>query len=356
MSINMMSCKNPKKILIIRRDNIGDLVCTTPAIRELRKHYPTSEMAVLANSYNASVLRGNPDVDKLFVYEKLKHSEGPVAKLTALVDRLFLIVKLRLWRPDVTILAKGSFDRHGLRFARQIGANNVIGYLPPGGQIRDMPDIGVDNCLRTQGHEVEHVGNLLKPLGINSNMGQLCVYPDSMLVLGLQPKVHANCAKIGLHISAREIERRWGLENFVALTKKLLEQDPKLQVLLFWAPGQANDLKHPGDDDSAKLLIQLVSNQRLVPLATESLDQLIAAISLCDLFVGTDGGALHLAAGLKKPIVALFENIPSKLSHWYPWQVPFRVVYGERPEVSSIDLQPIISAIESLQFEIMEKS
>ena len=33
-----------KKILIIRRDNIGDLVCTTPAIAELRQKNPDAEI------------------------------------------------------------------------------------------------------------------------------------------------------------------------------------------------------------------------------------------------------------------------------------------------------------------------
>ncbi len=76
---------NPKKILIIRRDNIGDLVCTTPAIAALRKHYPDAEIGALVNSYNSEVLRGNPDVNRVFVYHKLKHAgQSFVAHLNVL--------------------------------------------------------------------------------------------------------------------------------------------------------------------------------------------------------------------------------------------------------------------------------
>ena len=64
------------KILIIRRDNIGDLACTTPAIAVLRQHFPEAEIGALVNSYNAEVLRGNPNVDHVFVYQKLKHAGG----------------------------------------------------------------------------------------------------------------------------------------------------------------------------------------------------------------------------------------------------------------------------------------
>jgi len=56
------------KILVVRRDNIGDLVCTTPLLHGLRKKYPEAYIAVLASSYNVQVLDRNPDVDEVFVF------------------------------------------------------------------------------------------------------------------------------------------------------------------------------------------------------------------------------------------------------------------------------------------------
>src|SRR5512135_977073 len=61
-----------RKILVIRRDNIGDLVCTTPMIRMLRQHYPDAWIAALVTRYNAEVLAGNPDLDAVFAYQKAK--------------------------------------------------------------------------------------------------------------------------------------------------------------------------------------------------------------------------------------------------------------------------------------------
>ena len=46
-------------ILVIRRDNIGDLVCTLPLISALRRHYPNARIEALVNSYNCDVLDGN---------------------------------------------------------------------------------------------------------------------------------------------------------------------------------------------------------------------------------------------------------------------------------------------------------
>ena len=75
------------RILVVRRDNIGDLVCTTPAIADLRKQYPDAEIAALVNSYNAEVLKGNPNLDHVFVYQKLKHAGGIVSRLQAIAER-----------------------------------------------------------------------------------------------------------------------------------------------------------------------------------------------------------------------------------------------------------------------------
>ena len=56
----------PRKILVIRRDNIGDLVCTTPLLAALRARFPDAWIGVLANSYNAPVLSGYPHVNDVF--------------------------------------------------------------------------------------------------------------------------------------------------------------------------------------------------------------------------------------------------------------------------------------------------
>ena len=61
------------RILVIRRDNIGDLVCTTPLLAALRRRFPAAWIGALVNSYNATVLDRNPDLDEVFVYRKLKH-------------------------------------------------------------------------------------------------------------------------------------------------------------------------------------------------------------------------------------------------------------------------------------------
>lgn len=341
--------ERPEKILVIRRDNIGDLVCTTPVFAALRQHYPNSKIGALVNSYNSEALCGNPDVDQVFVYKKLKHVGGFVNRLKALAQRIKLIIQLRRWQPDITILAKSSYDRHGLNFARQIGAKNVIGFVPDDfNQHKWLPDIQLKTPKFAVLHEVEAVNRLLVPLGINDAPGPLRVFPDASLVAKIKHQLPEAKRRIALHISAREAERRWGIDNFIAFAEYILQTRSNTQILLLWSPGKADDLQHPGDDDAAARLLQSVQVGRLVPVPTQSLTELIAALSLCDLFVGTDGGAMHLAAGLNKPCVALFENLTGKLNHWYPWKVAHQVVHSEQPGMPNIAKIPLSEVVRAL--------
>ena len=94
--------------------------------------------------------------------------------------------------------------------------------------------------------------------------------------------------------------------------------------------------------------MQAVQSNRLIPMPTQNLTELIAALSLCDLFIGTDGGAMHLAVALNKRILALFENLPAKLNHWYPWQVPNRVVHSPsiaKPDIVHITREQVLEQL-----------
>lgn len=342
----------PKRILVIRRDNIGDLVCTTPAFAALRKHYPDAEIGALVNSYNAEVLRGNPNVDRVFVYQKLKHAGNLSSRFKALGQRLKLIAQLRCWKPDITILAKASYDRHGLNFARQVGAKNVIGYVPEAeGMAKGLPDIRLETPDFIAMHEVEAIAGLLAQLGIHQPMGPVQVFPESAAVSALKDRLPHLAKRIALHISARESERRWGIDNFIALTKHILQAQPETQILLFWSPGKADDPQHPGDDESAKALIKAVASDRLIPMPTQSLTELIAALSLCDIFIGTDGGAMHLAVALNKKVLAMFENKPDKLNHWYPWQTHGQIISSDEsaaPDICNIRLADVVASLEAI--------
>ncbi len=51
------------KILLVRNDNIGDLINTTPAITALRKYYPKAQIDILVNTENQSAIFNNSNIN-----------------------------------------------------------------------------------------------------------------------------------------------------------------------------------------------------------------------------------------------------------------------------------------------------
>ncbi len=52
----------PRRILVIQLAKIGDLLCSTPVFRELKRRHPQAEIHVLADPLNAPLLRLDPHV------------------------------------------------------------------------------------------------------------------------------------------------------------------------------------------------------------------------------------------------------------------------------------------------------
>ena len=77
----------------------------------------------------------------------------------------------------------------------------------------------------------------------------------------------------------------------------------------------------------------------------------MAALSEARMLICCDGGALHIASGLGKPVVGLFQNHPIKYNHWYPWGVSSRVLKGKENEVETITVPDVLKATQSLLLE-----
>jgi len=336
------------RILVIRRDNIGDLVCTTPLIAALRRRYPEAHLAALVNSYNAAVVAGNPDLDAVYSYTKLKHRQPGQGRLRILADRLRLLARLRRERIDHVVLAKSEFDRHGLALARSLRARSVLGFLPkPDARVRGL-SMPLPPPRNHELHEVEVMMQLAAALDARAPAGPVQVFANAERVAHWRERLSELGDRrrpwVAVHLSARDPTRAWPADKFVSLIRRL-----DCGVVLIWAPGHADDPRHPGDDEkAAAVATQASPRPGLVPVRTASVEDLTAVLSLCDGFIGVDGGAMHLAAGLGLPIVALFENLPHSKRHWRPWGPSHEVVSPESGPISGISVDQVLEAWQRL--------
>jgi len=343
------------KILLIRRDNIGDLILTTPLIKTLAKHH---QVDVLVNSYNQAVLDGNPDVHTIYLYTKLHHRKKGQSALSVLIQRLKTIIKIRKAHYDVAIVPCDHWNKRALKWAQLSGAKRIIamGDDAPHSVTDKLPSFSQERL-----HIVEVLSKFTQPLGIFEEPGSVALYV-SQEEIQKAAKIHKiDPSKLrnphlpiyGLQISSRKIRQRWPTENFIQLAKRLDHAGP-CQILLFWSPGDLHNKEHPGDDQKAQEIIQACQdlNISIKPIPTKNIRELMVAMSVCDQILTSDGGALHIAVGVKTPVVALFGSVDSY--HWAPWNIPHRLIDGADQDVKNISVELAYEKFTELREEILE--
>ena len=323
------------RILVIRRDNIGDLACTTPLLHALRSQLPDAYLAALVTQYNAAVLAGNPDLDALHSYTKAKHRAEGDSVLRLYARRLKQVMTLRNERFDWVLLPGGP-QASSMRTARWIRAERML--------VRGEQD------AIAGAHEVEQCCNLLARMGLRYETPALQLTAEPTETVPIADQIHRKWPErpqsvVGLHISARKVRQRWPVERSIELARQL-HATRRAGVVLLWAPGSADDRLHPGDDEKSAAILSSLPDIPILPVPTARLEVLIAALSQCDRLICSDGGAMHLAAALGKPIVCLFGN--SDAGRWRPWGVRYELLQPPSRNVADIRVDEVLAAYDRL--------
>lgn len=340
-----------KSILVIRRDNIGDLVCTTPLIRALRQHYPEARIDALVNSYNLPVIAHNPDLDHVYAYTKAKHRAAGESVIGVTWRRLRLMWQLRRTCYDLVVLANGGCLKRPLGLARLVNPAHVLGFYDAKVEGAGRIDLRVAEPTPRTGHEVEHLFSLLAALDIPPPAGPQVLAPDPAerqraLDLLKAQSWYRERPTLAVHISARKPSQRWPAERFIeTLTALAAQRD--VQFMLFWSPGDEHNPMHPGDDrKAAAIRAGLPADFPLLPWPTAQLQELIGGLSVCHGMLCSDGGAMHIGAALGLPIACFFGQ--SDVTTWRPWGVAHRVMQPASKDVGEVNSAEALAALDEL--------
>lgn len=337
------------RILVVRRENIGDLVCTTPLITLIRRNVPNSFVACLVNSYNGQVLEGNPDVDRVYCYTKLRHRNLGRSWLSIVLENIRLTFALRAHRFDYAVLATTDFIQKDIRLIKLTGAKRLIALSKPTNPMADV-DVPVSYDGPAPEHIVEQLAVLARPFGQWHPAPPLKVFPNEeavsrVLERAISLGMPVTKLPIGIHISARNVKQRWPAGKFAELIRTLHEHYQTWFILL-WSPGEADNPFHPGDDRKAAEIHDVLEGIPVLAYATNELQDLIAALYLCKLVVCSDGGAQHLAAGLGKSIVSFFGTADPL--RWCPWEVSHIIIRPDTKNVSDVSVEEAFRACDTL--------
>ncbi len=115
-----------KGIVVVQTAFLGDVVLTTPLLRELRRTHPGARISLVASPVGAEALAGQPFLDEIEVLDKKGRGRGPIA-LLALAARLrgadAAVAAQRSARTGILVRASGARRRVGFE-----GAAGAFGY------------------------------------------------------------------------------------------------------------------------------------------------------------------------------------------------------------------------------------
>ena len=310
------------KVLVIKRDKIGDMLLTTPLLALLKSGLPGVETHLLANDYNAWVVAGDPHVDRLWTYRRVRNA-GRVS-LAAAWLWLWQSLALRRERYDWVIVANGDESPRAIRRGLSLRGKRTVARCADASAYSELTDPLPPDVA---GHEIERLLGLLAPLGIS-------------------PPAHAGLPAYMLPPRCSEFARRWLAERGLAPGKYVvlglgarrpkkqpsttqvlawsahLKQRWNLDTVFMWTPGESGDSLYPGDDEVAQPVVDAVSDGRApyIHPFRGPISEALGLIWSARTSVFPDSGLMHFAAASPGGVLGLFAEtkVSPAPAQWAP--------------------------------------
>jgi len=284
------------KILVRATNWVGDAIMALPALRAVRAKWPEAEISVLARPYVADIYRGQKVADRLIPYDPRGEHRG-------WQGRERLARELRAERFDLAILFQNAFDAAWL--AWRAGIAQRVGYARDGRSLLLTQAIAVPQAGEIPAHEQFYYLELLhragwtgKPRGeefIALEVSEEQRRRASLFLLEAGARPQAPRLAIGAGASYGSA-KCWPPERFAAFANGL-------------AAGFDGDVILFGTAAEQSVAEAIIAGMKRAPInltGRTAIAELPGLLSQCHLFVGNDSGAMHVAAAVGLPVVAVF--------------------------------------------------
>lgn len=329
---------------------------TTPLIGAMVSAHPLARVDILVNSYTQDVLDPFPGVQHVYAYTKMKHTAGLANKWRAFKARISLYWSLRQQKYDWLVLVDSALKQKNkllvgaVRPRMVFALNDDLSHVKNGSN----SDLALSSGLLDlpSDHECRRVLALLTamPGQYVAEIPRLYVRPKGAedLNASMSHRGTKRPPRLHVHLSARRVKQRWPIEYYCELVVKLLKLYSPAELVLTWAPGTDDDRLHPGDDDLAKCLKDKLDEEcnaasRVKFCETTNLQELKNVLSKSTLSICPDGGAMHLAAGIGLPVIALFGDSPP--NRWAPTSPNSVVLQASTQHVRDISVASVLDAV-----------
>lgn len=277
----------PGSILVFQTAKIGDMICTSPVFREIKKANPTTWLGAVIDPVTEPLLRHNPYVNEIIIFDRRKekgiirkiqfarrlHKKGYSCALILMpnVTNIFSAFWARIPRrisiyPDYA----GATLRHAMR-------------LNTGVEYHLSPKMSMETYLQSLRHFGVQYGGLDKE-----------VYPSPGAGKKAFDHLRGEGPFVGIVLGTGNELKDWGRPNFMTLAKMLLDGTSVTIVLL-------------GSDKESTVAREIITSfgdARAINLCgIFTLSEMPAVIKRLTVVVGVDTGLIYMADALNIPLI-----------------------------------------------------
>lgn len=283
---------------------MGDVILTTPIIRQLRQAFPNAYIAYLTEDTFAPLLQHNPYLDEIIPLQIAKSETEN--SFQALVRQANFIRDLRrktfdlvidlfgnprtallTWLSGARWRVGGDFRGRGLLYNLRISASkeklDAIAFHQLSLKKIGLESVDYTTDIFLNNHEIQNAQDYLKSKGL-----------------------HLNKPVVGLHPGATWPNKRWPVKYFQKLAEHLLAE--QVQVFVSCGPDEQEIAGALRKTQKAGLTISEV-----LPLR-----KLAAIQKWFDLQISNDCGIMHLAVAVGTPTFGIFG--PGEPDIWFPYR------------------------------------
>lgn len=287
----------PRRIMITRTDNIGDVVLTLPLAGYLKQLYPQSEIVFVCRRYAAAVVAQCRHVDRVLTIEELGDDQAGGMARSGCDTVLFAFPRRHL---AIAALRAG--------IERRVGSSRRVYHWFTANRLINI------SAKKTPLHEAQLSFKLLLPLGVDYVPSLEQVWKLYGLTTPRHPAADAVLAgpgfKLILHPKSNGNGREWPLEHYTTLAALLGAADRGVRVLVTGSAAEGELLAKQAPD-----LLALPNVENLC--GRLDLEGFTALVGGCDGLIASGTGPLHLAAALGRPVVGLFPPLkPIDPTRW----------------------------------------
>jgi len=291
-----------KKILFIRMDHLGDIICTLPSLKALKERFPDSQITFLGASWSCQPLKANPHLyDELILWDAPWHNKKNKYKIgiKETISIISFILKMRKRHFDLVIQPRG--EGMNVVLASLLNSSNTISGIDPNRPLARFMAKWIDKKIILNPYKTYHISEwpelCLKEIDIKitpkhyKNAYAFYNYPDFLDIINhyRQKNFKICCIVIGAGSTAR----LWSPQKFSSLINELYNKKI-VSVLL----GSKSDIGFRNKINVSVPLIDLVGKT--------DFRNIECVIRNSDFVISLDTSIMHLASLLGKKIIALF--------------------------------------------------